>query len=497
MEKGSIIESFEKKKYLWIYENDDAYEIVDIEEPGYKGFRIIEFAIGHHYMYGAVYSDTRYGLVNDSNKLVTNYDYYSLKRLSNGNISASYTDPEKHRSLFVKGDRFNCLLNEFGQPLFTYYSKGKDGTRETVHRPLENIDAVSSCYWGVALFVRDHKIGVVDYKGKIIIEPLFDDIIIDETNNWLLTIVYNKERKSKTNDFDDFLRQPQHSDSCTTYLFEKTKCWPLSLYKIDSIYYVENQKDNVYYLRNKKNHLQCICILAGETYYSPEYKSLNLIGIFDYKDDLPIVSLHIAQNIEGKFGIISMPTQPSVNLESGELYLENIETICPFEYDYIDNTTVSYNKNIIIVKNGKEGLFSCTQKKKIIECVILQFEIDSFINYSIIPDSLGEGLIGCKEPNNDNKSFYLKYSFFDLDGNKVLDIPLGWRIESGFIDGFARLSKRDTIYNTTAEIDKSGKIDILEEKRNPIEFEEESYDEIDRMNKDAFEDDPGAEWNID
>lgn len=121
---------------------------------------------------GYVDSDIRYGLINEKNELVSQYDFYSLKRLANGNISAIYPDPKERGNKSWGEEGFKFTLNAKGQPLFEYSIKRKDGTKLSKFYPLSNVDAVSSCYYGIALFVRNHKMGVVDYKGNIVIKPI-------------------------------------------------------------------------------------------------------------------------------------------------------------------------------------------------------------------------------------------------------------------------------------------------------------------------------------
>lgn len=82
-----------------------------------------------------------------------------------------------------------------------------------------------------------------------------------------------------------------------------------------------------------------------------------------------------------------------------------------------------------------------------------------------------------------------------MEGHKVIILPdSNWRIISGFKSGIAKIeSKREL-----GTIDKSGEIKITEKKiiKNNS-FEGYSSDEIERMYRDAFEDDPYMEWNID
>jgi serine/threonine protein kinase len=480
------IEYIGGSKYLLIYDINSIFDVIGVEDEAIDGLRIIEFTykkyferISKNYRY--VKHKSRYGLVNDQNELVSNYHYTSLVRQSNGYISASYPDPCNR---YGEDERFNCILNTKGKPLFEYSITTKEGNKQSRTCALNNCDAVSSCYHGIALFVRNHKIGIVDYKGNILIKPIYDDVKIDRNNNWLTTVLYDEEH------YEGFDARPAETlANSTTYLFYKKNYWPLNLYSLDEVYYVVNFDKGLYYLKNKKNSLTCVCLYDGNiSILSPEYENLRLLD-FWYFEEKHIDALHIAINSEGKYGIISMPTgYDKVNPDTGEPLYNDVAIVCPFIYDDIANG----RDDIIIVKNGREGLYSCSMKKVLLDCVIPT--IDQY-NYSIIPGTLGEGLIGCREINKIDSFYRNRYFFSDLNGKRVLELPLGWEIISAFNNGIAHIELSDTYSITSATVDLLGKITIIKEEHKKNDYD--SYDDVESMYRDAFEDDPNMEWNID
>ena len=483
---GRVIECF-GKQYVQIFDKDIVCDITNIEEKAICGLRIIEFSLRNILRSSVVCSDTRYGLVNDKNELVSFYEYVSLLRLDDGNISAIYPDFNKYN----KEGRF--LINPKGEPLLEYIEKAKNGTKSTKYLPLANIDAVSSCYYGIALFIYKSKRGVVDYQGNILIEPNYDNIILSRDYNYLTTVVCDKKYCEGSDD-----RNPD-LDRSQTYLLKKGRHWPLLLYKLDDSYYVDSffkyNGIDLYYLKNKRNFMRCICLFNGyNIVISPEYKDIMLLDYWYLRNKSDNSdALFIAVNSRGKYGIISFPTEPiDANPETGDEIYEDTHTICALEYDYIAGNKHDFIDNVILIKDGKEGLFSCCQRQILVNCVI---PTAGQYKYVIIPSTYGEGLIGCREEVQTETSLLVdKYYFSDLDGNKVLELPLGWKIISGFENGVAQIQTGKIIIKT-ADIDKLGNIKII--KRERVNIDDDSYDDIESMYRDAFEDDPNMEWNID
>ena len=478
---GEMVESLSRRSFLFI-NGKGYYEILDVEKKAIDGLRIIQYKYGYGRICGDVCGDIRYALINEKNKLVSSYRFTSLARLTNGNIIATYPDPCNSN---WKEERFTCILNTKGQPLFEYNVTTKDGIKQPRYCVLNNADAVSSCYYGIVLFVQNNRIGVVDYKGNVLIKPIYDDIILDRKNNYIETILSSKDH------YESF--EASSSDTTTysiTYLYHKSDYWPLRLHKLNSKYDVAFKDKDLYYLKNKMNSLMCMCYWNGFDYIiiSPEYKSLKLLRYWPL-DGMPTDALHIATNNEGKYGIISMPIGfEEVDPFTGNPIYNEIQTVCPFDYDYIAE---DYSHNVILVKNRKEGLFSCSLKIILVDCVIPTI---GEYTYSIIPSTFGEGVVGCRERTGNKRfSSTFSYSFYDVNGNKVLDLPKGWRIKSGFKNGIAQIQTGDYIIKI-ANIDKAGNVTIVKEGRGRVIDES---DDIESLYRDAFENDPSMEWNID
>lgn len=161
------IVSLNGEQYLWDYHNHGtAYKVVRIEEKPVKGYRIVQ--ISYRNFIDSLpfdrnrlqlYNDVRYGLVNKDNELITPFDFFSLERLEEGTIRAIYPDPNNDGEKdYNNKERFDCILNYCGIPLFKNFSKDSDGNKTIKYKQLDDeIVAVSKCYNGIALFVKNTK----------------------------------------------------------------------------------------------------------------------------------------------------------------------------------------------------------------------------------------------------------------------------------------------------------------------------------------------------
>lgn len=467
---GKLVDSF-GKKYLLLYNtNDTVYEIEEIEKNAIEGCRIIKYVYRLYRRIGDfINTDYRYGLLNEKNELVSSPKYVYLCRNENGNISAEYPNKSKYK------DPFKCTLTPKGYPLFYYNKKDKKGNNIPMHCTIYGADVVSKCYYGIAKFVKDQKVGIIDYKGKVLLDAEFEDIEIDVRNNCFVTI-------QKIDDSLCYCPIGSRKESASYIFHCNKKFWPLSFTRIQDKYYVEEyfETHGIFKLKNKTNKNQCLCLYTFEQLiYSDEYKEIT--WAYDRKED----SIFIVKNHNDKYGCLCISKEiVSVDENTGDATYKKPYIICPLEFDNIHKPYFGDNKYLIIFKDGKDGIYSCAESKIIMECLIpAKKNIDS-----IMINTLKEGLVGCKKELDEGKN--LEY-FSDLNGNVAVKLPSHiWHINGGFNKGVAVISSR----TEWATIDLNGNITVTE-KIKPTYYED-SWDDIDSMYRDAFEDDPGAEWNV-
>jgi len=494
-----------RKKYILLRDqfsyNYTICEIVNVEEKSTENLRIVEFIfrkVLDRFGLIRVQNDNRFCLINDDDEIVSKYYYFSLIRNNDGSIASIYPDPSKiYRYAFEESrqqERFKFNLSSQGRPLFEYYLTKNDGTKLKKNVEIYNSDAISKCFYGIALYVWNNKIGIVDYNGKVLLKPEYDDIQFNLKLNCFYTIKYVEGFDVEAFDPDIFVNE------VNAYIFAEDKNnWPIKFHKIDYKYRIDSYFGSeetvfnrpVYLLKETNGSLCKLYYYNGKEFnYSDSYKNIQKFRV-NGKEEL-YHEYFLAQNLDDKYGIISLSLNKDLLDDLGEIEI-SLNTICNFEYDDINIHGFSILNNIIVVRDGKEGLFSISEEKLILDCVIPTIRKYS---YSIMPATFGEGLIGCKEEIEDcRNSIRYNYFFADLEGHKVIILPdSNWRIISGFKSGIAKIeSKREL-----GTIDKSGEIKITEKKiiKNNS-FEGYSSDEIERMYRDAFEDDPYMEWNID
>lgn len=466
---GEIVQHFHDKQYLRLASTGNTvYEIEEIESPAIEGCRIIKYVYRLYTRFsGIVEQEYRYGLLNEDNKLITSSDYTLLSRLPNGNISAEYP------SNSYSNKAFECILTTRGMPLFSYNEKKSDGQRIAKYCVLDNADAVSKCYYGIARFAKDHLIGIIDYKGNILLDAEYKDIEFDLNNNCFITIQHLE---------DSFLASPAGSrnDSHTYILSQNKNLWPLSFMEINDNYYVDKfyETHAIYKLKNKSTNLVCLGIELKEFIITDEYKEIELA--YEREND----SIFIAKNLEGKYGCICI-SEEIIDENTGESIYKQPEIVCQFVYDYMHQPVWGRKGILIISKNGRDGLFSCVENNIIMECTIPSINGGG----AIMTNSLNEGYVGCKKVIDDKGNFL--HFFADMNGNVVLELPNRfWSISGGFSKGLAKITSK-TEYAT---IDLNGHITITGKKRQ--EYYEDSWSDYDSMYRDAFENDPGAEWNV-
>ena len=205
------------------------------------------------------------------------------------------------------------------------------------------------------------------------------------------------------------------------------------------------------------------------------------------------VNYAVATNSDGKYGVLT--GYETVNIDTADIDFVICGEACPFLYDNILVLDCGYIREgytngfeqfdiFLLCISNKRGVFSTLYGSVILKPVPKD-------KYCILDRATTEGLVGCirNEPNKPGFSRYT-HVFLNCEGEEVITLDKGWSISRGFQDEEALISSG--YYD--AIIDKKGEIK-KKEKRDTPSFEDDPY-EIDKMYRDAFEGDPGAEWNI-
>lgn len=207
----------------------------------------------------------------------------------------------------------------------------------------------------------------------------------------------------------------------------------------------------------------------------------------------------IAVNTLGKYGILS--GFETVNINNGDIEFIECGVVCPFEYDVIlygsecyynrtddDSLTEVFELFILQVlstSGRREGLFSTLYGAIILKPIPTN-------QYCIIDRATTEGLIGCYKHENNNGFNQDRIVFLNCEGEEVITLDRRWRnVDRGFQGGDAFISGGS--YQATLDI--MGRVSNLI-KTTRTDFEGNDYYDIEKMYRSAFEDDPGAEWNI-
>jgi len=209
----------------------------------------------------------------------------------------------------------------------------------------------------------------------------------------------------------------------------------------------------------------------------------------------------IAVNTLGKYGILS--GFETVKINNGDLEFVECGIVCPFEYDTIlyggecyynrtDDDSLARTFELFILRvfstsGRKEGLFSTLYGAIILKPIPTN-------QYWIIYHATTEGLIGCYKHEKDSGLNQQRIVFLNCEGDEIITLDKRWRnVDRGFQGGEAFISSGGSYQ---ASLDTLGRITNLTKLARTV-LEEIDYHDIEEMYRSAFEDDPGAEWNID
>ena len=191
----------------------------------------------------------------------------------------------------------------------------------------------------------------------------------------------------------------------------------------------------------------------------------------------------IASSINGQYGIVKESLLPDASA-----------ILCRFVYDYIRNGI----GQCLLIKNGKVGLYDLDRETLVFEPSADPekgfnassyneelFSVTSWLNPRIV---YGEGLVAYKEKIGQSWGFnHYKYGFKDYNGNVVIELEDGWRIESGFYNGVAMIYSKNYKEEIRRTIDHRG--NIVSERRTKINLDYPSYSDsdLDNLTNQAYE----------
>ena len=204
----------------------------------------------------------------------------------------------------------------------------------------------------------------------------------------------------------------------------------------------------------------------------------------------------IATNSEGKYGILS--GYETIDIDTGDIVFEMCGVICPFIYDVIlagvdqyyrtDESKPWVKFDLYTLRVGKKkGLFSTLYGAVILKPIPIN-------QYLILDRATTEGLVGCIKQYTDSYGHCHNdcHVFLNCEGEEVITLEKGWHIRQGFQGEEASIENNSSY----ASINKHGVIKKVGKKTSYYTDDIDAY-EIESMSRDAFENDPGAEWNID
>ena len=231
------------------------------------------------------------------------------------------------------------------------------------------------------------------------------------------------------------------------------------------------------------------CIVYDESTFEWEpYDGIHFTGLLDKNGNWRIKPQMNIKNIDHCQSIIISRQEGKITLYDSEKNTYKDGSLK--EIISADDYVISNKSAIILKLGGKQGLFDAVTKTLIIPCCIDD-------NYTILPKTLGEGLIGVYSEEQEKTRYYTKkrkkYFFLDYNGKIKLAIEQGYEIDSNFNEGKAVISMTDNyhgnFYQKTIDVD-GNKISEHYESFHGIQddYYEEDMRNLDRDNWDAMTD---------
>lgn len=310
----------------------------------------------------------------------------------------------EHAHWNMRSDNWVASFSKNGQPLI-------------IHIPSKREFVDAKILTGVLLVKENNKYGVYGQDGDLIIPFDFDNIELPNDNSYLgyygdylLTTKQHKKGISDLtgavvipNEYDDikvyddyFVVKKQQK----SYLMDKTR---KVLFEIENgevthvnDYFYSSGSNNLATFKIKKGAYYGLYFANTNTYIEPQYYKIDL---FKFKNNEPKEQYIITE----KNKISSLFDQ------DGHLLLSDVEGISEL-YDALENL-------MTFIKNGQMGIYDLDTKKEIIPPVYDSFIMGKFGNRNLIKANN----VRKKDTDDmDNQSSDL----YDLTGKKILEIAI-------------------------------------------------------------------------
>ncbi|MCR5186129.1 MAG: WG repeat-containing protein [Clostridia bacterium] len=286
--------------------------------------------------YFSVYDGSKWGVIDNNGDIVLNCEYDNMVII-----------PDKSQSIFVVIDGINFdtekyttrIINEKGDTIIQGYTDAM---------PLENSNNTETWYEeNVLRFSNAGKYGLIDFRGNIVIDPLYDNIEVVPGIKKSLYIEKDGKKGLINSTTGEIIIEPQYSEiiSCTD--------------RHETGYIVKDDKNKYGLIMTDKNQiLECkydeIKRVASDNYYcareGQKLEIINLLGQVVLDKNFDDVSELNADNFviikDGKYGVIST---------SGD-------TVIEAKYEDIKYT---FQNNYIIKENGKYGIIDSSGAIKV------------------------------------------------------------------------------------------------------------------------------------
>lgn len=281
--------------------------------------------------YFSSYDNEKWGIIdNDGNTIISNtYDNMIIV-------------PDKNKALFICSDnvdfdRETCntkVINDKGEELLSNYSNVQ---------PFENADSSEMWYEkGVLSFESNGKFGVINFEGKQLLDPVYDDISVLPGVKNILVLEKDGNKGLFNCTSSTIIVEMKYKDILT-----------LSSTNTDS-YIVKNDSnkfgligsDDKQILNTKYDEIKQIssnpyyCVKEGNTLKVIDSQE-NTILDKGFDDVAQLNTENIVVIKDGKYGVLSL---------TGDKILDNV----------YDNISYCYNNCFIAKKDGKYGIIDST-----------------------------------------------------------------------------------------------------------------------------------------
>lgn len=392
--------------------------------------------------------------------IIMNHCFFAKIKVPQISLSSSVTKFSHNHSVI------QAYLNVDGTPKIVFPPK-KLFASVLASLSLKQFDLVSKFSYGLAIVLRNGKMGVATSSGRVIIEPVYDAI---NSNHWLHDIFcFN----TYENEYRGYIRLDKaiNGKILTSYAIVRGNKVQTIIDDIEAIsplntglgFVVQKEKKKGFYNIDGKQILPFSYIHIGDVAENIiECKSENTVELFFIKD-----------------GEIAARTNKSIVFVSGS-YKTNKSDVA------------------VCVKENDEYLFMNNNFQ-----TVAKLQMPKSFKGRVLAHSYGEGIVGIEDGGGSYSNYFVNlngepiFSFRD----KKIDIMC---FETGFVFGKAKVSiyahdsKGYRMLDGYYDVVITSVGEIVTQKWVVFDMREHDYNDSDYNDiSDAFDGDPSAYWNID